>query len=394
MKSSSGAENFQVLSLKIDKKIRRSEKGHSRFTHEEFLVDKRMPSILGTLAQHVHKVGIIQIQEARHFRRRDGSYVDSITPIVKFLSAAGFEVQTAPYNLSRKSFTYITAAKKKEFTFVYSKSHYLTRTKSWPQKSLAEEQEEEYAAAEGSPHTLKDVRAKWRERNGFDEWEKSAFETRWQQKSGSRKVLCCFNTHLGTPARHRMFASGKLAQLLNKSKHPTIMTGDFNSFDDWMGNEQMALLHQKCVEGVKECKGLVYEDTKLQSSTKSTFVCFPDDFAAASQCPTMSDLLKGMRPEIAPQNFKRLLEHAVVCGKMPDYPMGSQLDHVFYKGLTETRPLQLWPTWTDKAIEWNHIKLKQALLSSPQNPILATDHQILLGSFTVGGCTPMPPSSE
>lgn len=99
-------ETLKVLSFNIDTNIGITEEGYARDSNPEWRVNARMPKILQSLGKIIQEDSpdVIQLQEGRKFITKFGDQVDSITPLVQFLSEQGYQVSTKPLAPSERAF--------------------------------------------------------------------------------------------------------------------------------------------------------------------------------------------------------------------------------------------------------------------------------------------------
>src|SRR5690606_31239173 len=140
---------------------------------------KIQSSLRGIIEQH--SPDVIQIQEGRAFLNRFNEEVDSVTPLVQFLSEQGYQVSVKPYNSSDRAFSYVTAIKK---TIVIDKQEifYLTKTPD-----------------QVTDHTLclQDVK----DNNYGEEWERCIYSISFHDNDGTKYRVR--NVHLGIGEFHR-----------------------------------------------------------------------------------------------------------------------------------------------------------------------------------------------
>ena len=127
------AGTLKVLTFNIDTNIGRIEGGTFGLSHPEWRVGARMGAICQSLLNLIktYSPDVIHIQEGRKFLSKFGDMVDSITPVMDFLAAQGYQVSTEQYNPSEFAFSFITGIKK-DFVIDGHETFYFTKTPDRP----------------------------------------------------------------------------------------------------------------------------------------------------------------------------------------------------------------------------------------------------------------------
>jgi hypothetical protein len=364
------ADELKVTSFNVDTNIGRLEEGPFYDSHPKWRVNERME----LLKRHLGRIikndtpDAINLQESRAFKTKFGTTVDSISPLVRFLKTNGYSVFTKPYNPSDRAFSYITALKKDKFTVDGHEHFYITETPNKP-----------------TDHTNHAERKEEIKRHNFgEEWERCIFTTKFHDKQGRSYRLS--NVNLGIAAFGRKKACEMLRQdaqkALEKNPHELIViTGDFNSFPDWGGPEQLKIM--------KEGGTLheVTEDLTLEDGTPadSTFIAFPYDFGIAE---------KDIRTEFEEQNGGKFLTKHLeeldptkrkrFTGEVFSQKasaLGGHLDRVYEHGFTSAKSeLILTPTYEDdfEGTPFEEDSIKDYIMRHyDEGPAFASDHQIV-----------------
>jgi hypothetical protein len=364
---------YSLLSYNIDTNFGRVEDGPFRKAFSEWRIDQRMPYIIAFLKKM--DSDIIHIQEGRQCTNSYGEMIDSVTPIKEALET-DYEVITRKYYSSEKSFIYISAFKKSVFEFCDCVSYYLTDT---PYFSNTEKQLKEYIETPSNELTF--VREQWKETNGFEEFERSILLCHIRDRN-TRHGIMTVNCHLGISAKHRIYASHKINKMVEEFKgYPIILSGDFNSLPEWQGQEQVKIINlQDATLNMELMSDYRISDSTEKLDHKSTFVFFPYDWkigdeistALKNKCDKMNNHISIRK--LVWDNFQRLCDDS-------HYPMGGQLDYVFYHKC-DINHTALIPVWIYKATEYRSDTLGN-LIFSYEEPILASDHQAILVKFSI-----------
>lgn len=349
-----------VLSFNIDTNIGRTEEGYVRDSMPEWRVNERMPAIIAAIQDVINQKApdVIQLQEGRKFDTKYGDHVDSITPLTQFLRAQGYYVEDAQYNPSDKAFSYIGAIKKDKFAVDHSYPKYFTKTPDAP-----------------TDHTDHAVRkGEIKDHNFGEEWERSVRITAFHDKSGQKYYT--FNVHLGMGKNHRVKASEQLKDLAKKilKQEPDakiIMTGDFNTFPDWGGPEQLEVM--KTDSPLIEAT----EDLRLPNGKKvdTSFIAFPYDYGADSQ------RLDGEISKLYDMEPKSRRARALELFETEAKALGGLLDRVYQHGFAKAKTT-LIPTPQFEGFDGDQFSedyIKQYILDhADEGPAFASDHQPVL----------------
>lgn len=394
---------MKLLTFNIDTNIGRTEEGYARDSFSEWRVNNRIHLILKWLGKIIEEKSpdVIHLQEARKFVTKFGDEVDSLTPIVGFLTTRGYNVKTAQYNPSDKSFSYITAIKTNKYNIVDTLSLYLTKT---PEKA--------------TDHSLSLDEIK--DNNFGEEWERSVFITKFTTKPKRQKrenlindipqnllkfinndiklimlkdyindipetftkIIKCesdcqtyysINVHLSMTEKHRLEACKLLKKWItsiieNDPKSKIMISGDFNSFPDRKGPEQ--------IEIMRSCDDLYHSSDKLyliDSDQKIdwSFIAFPYDFANNEQRLNKRQYLESLDPETRKKEIISLFEKEcnATCG---------HLDHVFLYNFISSCNYLIPTTFNDELKEFTEESIKKYILDNSDKPAFASDHQPIL----------------
>jgi endonuclease/exonuclease/phosphatase family metal-dependent hydrolase len=214
---------------------RRAEETFARPFFPEWRSRERIESIKHEILNS--KSDIIHIQEARNFTNQHGEKVDSLSHILEFFEDHGYNVSfqlRAP--LWPQSFYYITAYKADRFQLSKTDSFYLTKT---PDKLKGDSNK-----TGTTPEETKDIIRTEALEHGFGEAGEFSVLASYLVDSFTGNKICTLNIHKGLASEHRKHASKIILEYVeNLDKDiKVIMSGDFNSFDDGSGAEQMSIL--------------------------------------------------------------------------------------------------------------------------------------------------------
>ncbi len=353
------SKSLTILSFNIDTNIGRTEEGYAREAFPELRVNARMPKLIATLANIIDEEypDVIQLQEGRSFITKYGDKVDSITPLINFLKEQGYQVKDAQYNPSDRAFSYIEAIKP-TFTVDHEYSLYFTKTPHKP--------------TDHSNHAadLTNIKA----HNYGEEWERSAYITQFHNKAG--QVFYAFNVHLGIVPEHRLKACEQLkewsAEIITKNpKAKIIITGDFNTFPQWLGPDQLKIMNTNSI--LQEVTQELFLPN--MQPTDVTFISFPPDFAANEQ-RLRSEVLK--LPALNPVTRR---EKIIELFKTECQALGGHLDRVFQYGFKSAIAMMIpTPQFEDFEIdEFSEGYVKEFILRHiDDGPAFASDHQPIL----------------
>ncbi len=357
MLDENSSKHISLVTFNIDTNILRTEEGYARDSHPEWRVGARMPMILKSLGILIQTVNpdLIHIQEGRKFETKFGDEVNSIDPLLAFLSDQGYRASAAGYNPTDRAFSYISAVREGKLKIESHESRYFTKTPSTP-----------------TDHTDHQARLPAIKAHNFgEEWERSAYLTKFSDQFGHN--IYAINCHLGITLEHRLKAS----ELLNKwaediiAADPSgriIMTGDFNSFPDWGGADQIRLIKDGGVmkHGTESLHLLGQPHQEICSS----FFAFPYDFGADEKRLNLTQALVALEPKV------RKVKIAEVF-KAECKALGGHLDHVFYSGFTDVCSfLSPTPVFGIPADGYTEESVKSYILDHhEEGPAFASDHQ-------------------
>ena len=368
-----------LLSYNIDTNILRTEEGYARESFPEWRAEARAPYIMKNLDKIIQQehTDIIQVQEARKFTTKFQDRVDSVTYLVDFFHAQGYEVLVQPYNQTgERSFQFITAYNPKSFRLENSYIRYLTQTPDAPTPRPSIEGK--------SVEEKRSILDQIKDHNYGVEWERGVFITGLRDLE-TNKVVYSFNVHLDIPLNIRMKSSELLVSFVKEiietdSEANVLMSGDFNSFPDWGGDDQLKLLNEAVLDG----QSLLSESTrdlKLRNGTSIdfSFIAFPYDFAANEKRLNLTQTLCDMPP--AERREKIINVFQTEC-----QALGGKLDHMFFsRGLDPIKTALIPAVTTDEEpASYQEKDVKEFILRTAQEqnqPAFASDHQPICSTF-------------
>jgi endonuclease/exonuclease/phosphatase family metal-dependent hydrolase len=367
---------IKLLSCNMDSNLSRLEDGFARDSFPLWRIEKRIPHILS--AVKTLKPDCIHFQEGRKCQ----GILDSITPFVEGLSD-DYHVLVQPYNETEKAFSYISCYLKSRFQIKDRGMYYFTST---PTQSRTAEQLSEY---EKSDIDRKELVAKWKKNNGYEEFERGLF---WVllHDDNSGQDFYALNVHKGLHNLHRLLASERINEFV-ADKENVIMCGDFNSFSDWDGPKQTGMINMekadKVLQYVPDYRVNMEETVPLELDV--TFHAYPYDYAYFEKEEEIKNDLKEMNKmnsdgDITGVKHKVIATFFKCCSMDDQYPLTGHLDHVFYKGLKLVRETAVVPFWCDKAVPLNALSLRTLITQHlyQEKPTLATDHFPLMTTFS------------
>lgn len=357
-------KKFVVCSFNIDTNMVRTEEGFARDAHPQWRITERMPYIKKTLQNIIKRDNpdLIHLQEARRCTTKFGDTIDSITPLVDFLQTARYQVWVQPYNETGGSvFQFITALKD-NYTKTGNQFIYITENRQ---------------PTDHSDHSNR--LAEIKKHNFGEEWERCLYVTQFKDKHNTLYYSC--NVHLGLGLEHRKKASEILNEWAHRVKleNPAakiIITGDFNTFSDWGGPQQLDII---------KTTGLLTHATdtlKIYGTDdiiESSFFPFPHDFGAQEKF--LKEELEALK-KLAPQE-KKLRMYAIF--KTHCKALGDKLDHVFFTGFKSSQAyLSPLPLFSDSPLNYVEDVVKEYVLKhhidpkgdkTQEGPAFASDHQ-------------------
>jgi len=380
---------FSILSYNIDTNISRTEDGFATKSHHQWTVAKRIPHIIKVIRSI--NPDIIQFQEGRIVGN-----IDSVTPLIKEFET-DYHIITKSYNPTSKSFIFISCFAKSKFNIITHDSYYITET---PFETKTPIQTQEYEKIKTIDELIA-LKKKWTNINGYEEHEKSFL---WVEVEcvKTKKSIVAINAHLGVGDAHRLYASDKINDIftyLTEISNCVVMTGDFNTFPDWKGPEQLEKINipdlSKKLLHIPDYRKELNYDLALSMKHNSTFHFYPYDYGVHEQrnfiknnmaeikdCVKHDDI-KGARNKIN-SLFEKCCNDDYFSESV--YPLGGHLDHIFFSnGL---KPIYdnafVIPAWCGDiaSVPFDSDNLKTHIIKHLGiGPILASDHQPLLGLF-------------
>ncbi|HRA43378.1 MAG TPA: hypothetical protein PLV31_06880 [Gammaproteobacteria bacterium] len=374
-------EGLTLLSYNIDTNILRTEEGYARDAFPEWRANERASSIREAMGKIIHsyRPTIIQIQEGRKFTTKFGDEVDSVTPLVNYLKEAGYNVLVQPYNGGggEKAFKFITAYDPRALTLLENGTYirYLTQTpeQPTPRPSIEGKSKEE---VEKNISSIKS-------HNFGVEWERGVFIVGLQEPSTGQKIYS-LNAHFDIVLEARKNSSRLLVEFVKEIivKEPDakiLISGDFNTFADWGGPEQMAIINSAVLNG----KPLLEEPTRNLrlpdgSEANFSFIAFPYDFAANEKRLNMTSSLVAMSPKSRRKTVVDVYEKECQA-------LGSVLDHVFSRGFEPTYSTLVPATTTEAApTSYSEDAVRTFVVGFTREqgkPAFASDHQPIVTNF-------------
>ena len=277
----------------------RTEEGYARDAFPQWRAKERSPAIVETLGKLIqaNRPNIIQIQEGRKFVSKFGDEVDSVTPVVQFLKTQGYEVLIKPYNGGGgdKAFKFITAYDPKTLSLSDSSTYmrYFTKTPMQPTPRPSEVTENKEEAAK--------IMSSIKDNNFGVEWERGVFIAGFKDPRTGQKIYS-INVHLDIPLDCRKKSSELLVKFVEEiiAKDPKakiVISGDFNTFPQWGGAEQMDIINNAVLNG-QPLLNEASRNLKLPDGSNAdfSFIAFPYDFAANDKRLNMTQSLIAMSP--------------------------------------------------------------------------------------------------
>ncbi|PCJ29279.1 MAG: hypothetical protein COA94_01955 [Rickettsiales bacterium] len=253
----------------------RVEEGSNNITHSEWRAEARMPKVLETL----DKLGtdIIAIQELRNCPKAKPPF-NSTGPVNDHLEHSGYTTSVTFYRdgfQSEGASRYILAFKESRFTHIETETKYFTQS---PDKFTDDYFASTYTTLNGKQEHVEAVK----DHNFGMFFERGIQVTRLFDKE-TRETLCIFNVHYPIPKDLRIKASELLRDFAQAEQelHPNIkiiIAGDFNSFPNWGGEEQMKpLIEAGFVDALTDAT------FPNETPADSTFYAFPYDLSDKQQ---------------------------------------------------------------------------------------------------------------
>lgn len=369
-KLTSDKNRYKHVSFNFDTNINLLEDGLFTESHAAWRVKNRMPFILSALTDFYNSgVELFSLQEGRHFFKANGEEVDSINPIVNHMKSMGLNVHEQQYNPSDRAFSYITAWNPSRFDLKDTKIKYFTQTPDKPTEhpdttGMSEEQ-------------IKEIDTKIKDNNYGEYWERCFVIYHLFDKQTDSDVALV-NVHLGIVLNHRLKAAEIVRETAEQMKKENpklriIITGDFNTFPDWGGPEQLEKLSGSVL--TEATKKLKLPNGEL---TDSSFISPPYDFAAMATKLDMRNVIKEVSLESKRHLVKKLFEH--VC-----FARGGHLDRVFYSGFSTGESFLVPTPQFEEGLNINYNsekEVKEFIMKHIDGPCFASDHQPVLSFFS------------
>lgn len=367
---------FKFLSWNINTDVSRIEEGYARCSYPEWRISNR----LGAIVKKITEINpeILNLQETKKiFSKKYQELIDATTPIKDHLENIGYEVLIMPYNqVNSRSSQFITAYKKDKFELLASKVKYLTKT---PDLLTIRPDLKDKTSKE-----IKLVSKAIREHNFGEFFERCVFITHLKHKKTALELLN-FNIHLAMPVMHRLESSRLLVQFITQEldinpEAKIVIAGDFNSFANFQGKEQMDIIRNIVINGnsLTEITEAIYLPHGELSPRNNTFIFFPFDFGFSE---------KIFRNEIANLHLldsdecKRAINK--IFSNKGCNALGDQLDHIFaYKLKLDGKAiLDVTPQFNPIPREYNESEIKKYILNHQEGPAFASDHQPIVVKF-------------
>ena len=357
--------------LNFDSNSDRTEEGPGRLGFPKFRNHKRVKGGVQSLSKIIdqHVPDIVHLQEMRKFTTIYGDHIDSLTPFKKMLEKKGYKVLVSPYNVhGERSYQFITAYNPYRFNLEGTKVFYLSKTPDKPTQhpDMTNKSEEEKALM------LKKIQ----DHNLGELWERSTFLVKLRDKT-NHALIQDFNVHLALPLNHKIPASHLMFQFIQQAlkEHPDskiIAAGDFNTFPNFGGPEQIKILEQDNV--LKDA----ITDLKLANGTpvNTSFICYPYDFGEnderLTQDGTNAKLAK-MSPKEFHQAVKELFMKDMYAFGSKD---GFKLDHIFYHGFQKSTCALLPMPRFGEPKDYTEASIKHYIMDNfEKGPAFSSDHQ-------------------
>lgn len=268
-----------LLGYNIDTNMARSEEGIGRDCYPALRANARAPLVKDTVRAIIDsdRPNVVNIQECRRFVTKFGDEVDSISSLLSLFKEKRYSVVQRSYNEAGgdKAFQFLTAYDREALRLKGAYMRYFTKT---PTEPTPRPDTSGLSAAEASA-----VMQGIKEHNFGSEWERGVLVTRFQHKYLVEPFFS-INVHLDIPEAHRLKAAEMIREFLIEiiAEHPTakiVIEGDFNTFPDRGGPEQLEILNGATFEGEK----LLNEATQhlvLPSGEPAafSFIAFTHDF--------------------------------------------------------------------------------------------------------------------
>lgn len=328
----------------------RSERRSARESHSAWRSKAREENIQNNLPNS----DIIHIQEAANYINQFGEQIDSSVSLTKFLENKGYKVLSyALKPLDPYSVKYLTAYKSNRFELIETKIFLCTKTP----KSLKGPTSEK----EKLDHNYDDIS------------ERSIFSTHLLDKE-TGEDLWSINVHIGFSLTHRKQVSKMLLDFIKTLGQDAKITlaGDFNSFENWGGTEQISILNDSGI--MREVTTDLILPDEESTPINITFFAFPFD------CITdQKDIKLIFSQSTNKQEIDQLFaQHCQATG--------GKLDHIFISNNLDKigdAILNVTPLFSPGPDNYTESGIKNYILEHIEGPCFASDHQpvtVLLGT--------------
>lgn len=334
----------------------------------------RITFVLDSLQRAIeaYRPHVLTIQEARKFTDRHGELVDSLTPVLELLTVNGYSTSVCPYDRAEGSFSYITAWKKDYYVSYETSIRYFNidgRVPSNPNLSDDEKKARNFGIVKDRAMPFVHLLPRC-----------------------DMVPIVVGNVHMDIPDKVRVAGAGRIREWITEfaeAGNRVVVLGDFNSFPDWKGPEQMAAL-----EGIDIGKISRYclaiggashtdrvEELKEQGQELPTFIATPYDFMGQTQkldkeygIPQVMDALSAEESRLA---FLSIFEtHCNAIGGRLDQVISSGFTHSDLELVIAARPDKELSAYTEEAVK--AYLLECARMPDGGQPGFASDHQILM----------------
>jgi endonuclease/exonuclease/phosphatase family metal-dependent hydrolase len=296
---------------------------------------------------------IIQLQELRLITLEDKSIIDPITPLIDYLTSLNYTVLVCPYNQTGgQCFQYISAFNNELFKHRLSYTRYITKTPLVSTNHLQE---------------LSIIK----ENNYGEEFERCVFINALERTDG--KLIFTINCHLSMLVDIRIKSSELINTFVREilTINPNagiILSGDFNSFVDRRGQEQLDILKETL-------------DHTSSNLAGSSFINYPFDLGA--QESKFRELINGFKSLPTPEKRQSFIDlytkHCPAYGGVVDLKYDSYilLDHFFTHGFKYDGAIMIPTPLNGEPENYKEDIIKQYVLKS-EGPAFASDHQIIV----------------
>ncbi|SHN29278.1 hypothetical protein [Rhizobacter sp. OV335] len=408
-----------TLTYNIDTNLIRAEEGYARETHPQWRVNTRIELVKGAVGSilAIHRPMVVNIQECRKCETRFGDTVDSVTPLVELFESHGYRSLVMGYNEAGgdKGFKFITAYDPQKLTLERSYMRYLTKT---PKAPTPRPDTSNMTQAE-----IVEVQKRIKDHNFGEDWERGVLVTRFKHCDMTDHFYS-INVHMAIPEVHRRKAAALLLDFVaeivaEESNAKIVIQGDFNSFSDRGGPEQLQALREEVFEGEKLLNEAT-QDLRFPNGEKAnlSFIAFPYDLFGFTgrdiKGTDISQVIESLACEDHRQEAHAALARVVnpfnvnVFLAALDVPcrkvmipalfqrcpaLGGILDRVLHRGLDKSAESTVFPVTqfddASKIASFNdEDSVRQYILDHhEEGPAFASDHQPILTRFTWAGGT-------